>query len=144
MTGPGPGKIQIDCKKVLVVKEGRKIELVPDLYIHVKGWSLARVTHIDIEYTQLEKILGLKLREIAPALLTKIGEIVIVKSWKLKTRIEIHSKTLSNLIPPAYSDGCVIGGKNNGIFIGVKKNLIKILEDYSTKLGWPPLNNTKK
>lgn len=138
MTGPGPGKIQIDCKKLIIIKEDRKIELTPVLYIHVKGYSLARVTHIDIEYPQLETIIGLKHREIAPALLTKIGNIIIIKSRKLKTRIEIHSTTLNNLIPPAYSDGCVIGGKTDGIFIGIKKELIKILEEYTTKLGWPP------
>ena len=42
MTGPGEGKIKI----------GKA-----DVYIHVKGKSNARVTHVDIELDELNKII---------------------------------------------------------------------------------------
>ena len=42
MTGPGEGKIKL----------GKA-----DVYIHLKGKSLARVTHIDIELDKLNKII---------------------------------------------------------------------------------------
>lgn len=42
MSGPGEGKIKI----------GKA-----DVYIHLKGKSLARITHIDIELDELNKII---------------------------------------------------------------------------------------
>ena len=44
MTGPAEGKIPI---KIDFFFEGRKIPC--DAYIHVKGYSRARVTHLDLE-----------------------------------------------------------------------------------------------
>lgn len=45
MSGPGEGKIKL----------GKA-----DVYIHLKGKSLARITHIDIELDGLNKIIKLK------------------------------------------------------------------------------------
>lgn len=42
MSGPGEGKIQLKDAKV---------------YIHVKGKSRARITHIDVEHPLLNKII---------------------------------------------------------------------------------------
>ena len=48
MTGPGPGKIPLSCSVELVL-DGKKIAVEAEVYIHVKGWSRALVTHIDVE-----------------------------------------------------------------------------------------------
>ena len=42
MSGPGEGKIELKNAKV---------------YIHVKGKSFARITHIDVEHPQLNDII---------------------------------------------------------------------------------------
>ena len=67
MSGPGEGKINLGKANV---------------YLHIKGKSKARVTHIDIELEKLNKII-------------KKGESTFV------------------------------GGKKGGVFIGLKKEMIK-------------------
>lgn len=75
MSGPGEGKIRL----------GKA-----DVYIHVKGKSRARVTHVDIELSKLNKII-------------KPGE------------------------------GSYVQGKKGGVFIGLKKNMIKKAEKLAKK-----------
>lgn len=70
MSGPGEGKIKI----------GKA-----DVYIHLKGKSGARITHLDIELPELNKII-------------KPGE------------------------------NTYVGGKRGGVFIGLKKDMIKRAE----------------
>lgn len=70
MTGPGEGKISL----------GKA-----DIYIHIKGKSNARITHVDIENPKLNKII-------------KDGE------------------------------STYVGGKKGGVFLGLKKDMIKRAE----------------
>ena len=70
MSGPGEGKIKI----------GKA-----DVYIHLKGKSGARITHLDVELPELNKII-------------KPGE------------------------------NTFVGGKSGGVFIGLKKDMIKRAE----------------
>lgn len=139
LTGPGPGKIELDCKKVIIRVGDKIIEIKPVLYLHVRGWSLAKVTHLDIEYPGIEKILNLKYREIIGAKIGKISNVCTqVKSGTRNILIRIFSNDLLKLIPDKYYNGCVIGSKIDGIFIGIKKELIKIFEEYASKLGYEP------
>ncbi|MCM8774633.1 MAG: hypothetical protein NC820_07900 [Candidatus Omnitrophica bacterium] len=71
MSGEGEGKIKL----------GKA-----DVYIHIKGKSNARITHIDIELDELNKII-------------KDGE------------------------------STYVGGKSGGVFIGLKKEMIKRIEN---------------
>jgi len=75
MSGPGEGKIRL----------GKA-----DVYIHLKGKSNARVTHIDIELDELNKII-------------KPGE------------------------------NTFLGSKQGGVFIGLKKEMIKRAESIAKK-----------
>ena len=75
MSGPGEGKIKL----------GKA-----DVYIHIKGKSYARITHIDIENPKLNEII-------------KPGE------------------------------STYVGGKNGGVFIGLKKEMIKRAENLVKK-----------
>ena len=70
MSGPGPGK---------------KLIGKANIYIHEKGKSLARVTHIDIELPELNKIIKPK-------------------------------------------EASYVQGKEGGVFIGLKKEMIKRAE----------------
>ena len=75
MSGPGEGKIKL----------GKA-----DVYVHLKGKSNARITHVDIELDELNKII-------------KPGEASYVQ------------------------------GKEGGVFIGLKKDMIKKAEKLSGK-----------
>jgi len=70
MSGPGEGKIRLGKANV---------------YVHVKGKSNARITHLDIELDKLNKII-------------KPGE------------------------------SSYVGAKEGGVFIGLRKNMIKRAE----------------
>ncbi len=54
MTGPAVGKIRVGGKEITFLSS-RKIERDVDVYIHLKGYSLARVTHLDVEYGEFWK-----------------------------------------------------------------------------------------
>ncbi len=139
MTGPGPGKIRLDCEK-LVIKRLREVVTTvrPVVYIHVRGYSYARVTHIDVEYPSLENMVGLGLREIVPIYLKRVGDYVIIKSLKINTTMIIYSRDLARIMPYRYRGGGVMGGKIDGVFIGVRRDLIQILEEIAARMGWPP------
>jgi hypothetical protein len=76
MTGPGEGKIKL----------GKA-----DVYVHLKGKSNARVTHVDIELEELNKI-----------------------------------------IEPGESS--YVQAKEGGVFIGLKKEMIKRAEELAEKV----------
>ena len=69
---------------------GKKLLGKADVYIHEKGKSLARVTHIDIELPELNKIIKNK-------------------------------------------EATFVQGKDGGIFIGLKKQMIKRAEEILKK-----------
>ncbi|MDP4039558.1 MAG: hypothetical protein Q8P57_03190 [Candidatus Pacearchaeota archaeon] len=75
MSGPGEGKIKL----------GKA-----DVYIHVKGKSNARITHVDIELDALNEVI-------------KDGE------------------------------STYVGGKKGGVFLGLKKEMIKRAEEKAKK-----------
>ncbi|MEK6893389.1 MAG: hypothetical protein AABX07_04250 [Nanoarchaeota archaeon] len=75
MSGPGEGKIKLGKAEV---------------YIHLKGKSGANITHIDIELSELNKII-------------KPGE------------------------------SSYVGGKEGGVFLGLKKEMIKRAEEIAKK-----------
>jgi hypothetical protein len=53
MTGPGEGKIKIDSN-VGIQTIGKPIPINnAEVYIHVKGYLNARVTHLDVEHEVL-------------------------------------------------------------------------------------------
>ncbi|MEM5811500.1 MAG: hypothetical protein QXG91_02035 [Candidatus Aenigmatarchaeota archaeon] len=53
MTGPGEGKLLLNGAKVYLNNE----EIPAEVYIHVKDYSLARVTHLDIEHEKSNSII---------------------------------------------------------------------------------------
>ena len=56
VTGPGEGKLLLKNAKVFI--DGKEVQA--EVYIHVKGFSLAKVTHLDIESNELNKVLASK------------------------------------------------------------------------------------
>ncbi|HDI74863.1 MAG TPA: hypothetical protein ENF55_02805 [Thermoprotei archaeon] len=126
----------------------RLVEVPADVYLHVKGYSLARVTHLDIEDPLLNKIIPpsshkyLKIIGLPTGfriLLKNIIKINVNKESILVNSIDIHCSELSDLLSSGESTIAYVGGKNGGIFIGFKKMYVEKLEKKAIKMGVRPL-----
>lgn len=137
MTGPAEGKLGLDAR-VFLVSEGEKVELEDTFVcIHVKGYSLARVTHLDLEHERLDNLI--------PPRRGKLHEIRGVRGGieiKLETSKEIGYKErvlkprsvlvkcplLNEILGPRRSTRTWVGGKFGGIYIGFRKPEIERME----------------
>jgi len=134
MTGPGPGKILINAEIILASKT-RKFPINCQTYIHLKGYSNARVTHIDIECPSINNIIKPNISMYGILNITKDNlEIVLFKPIIMKKpalvirKIIICSQELINKLKGKSREIVYIGGKEGGIFLGFKKDIIEILE----------------
>jgi hypothetical protein len=120
------GKIPIGGKVWL---DGNEIDA--KLFLHVRGYNRARVTHIDVEG---EKIKGL----IRPR-----HSVYPEVKWKDKVRIPIYDHVLILEIPEIrleFKGNLYVGGKGKGIFLGFHREQIKILEEIARQKGVVPIS----
>ena len=119
MTGPAEGKLLLEGTKVLA---GGK-EIPAEVYIHLKGYSFARVTHLDIEDEELSKlhprgdflsIYGIK------------GGIEIKLDKKRSVKVLHH--LLNEVLPEGNKTRTWVGSKAGGIYIGFRRQQIQELE----------------
>ena len=135
MTGPGPGKIPLEDTVVILdeISNQRVLEKAV-VYIHLKGYSRARVTHIDVEHDELNKIIPArsggfyKIRREDSVLVLDFSRLI------RGLRIIIDNKVLADILKPQESSWCYVGGKPGGIYIGLKKYLIERLEKLAKEL----------
>ncbi|MEM0240888.1 MAG: hypothetical protein QXP29_05450 [Candidatus Nezhaarchaeales archaeon] len=126
MTGPGEGKLKINAQ---VYVNGEPLRDA-DVYIHVKGYSLARVTHLDIEHPDVNKYVKphdgrfLKIVGVKGGFMVKEGTwIMVVKSILLEDLLKVGEETYA-----------WVGGKPGGMYIGFKKVYVEKLEERAIKL----------
>ena len=133
MTGPGPGKIPIDAI-VEIVMGARTERIDAEVYIHVKGWSRAFVTHLDVEHPAMNTVVAKPYtRFFAKWVYLPIGLSIDCTRAIKPCILRIRSQTLSKIFNTGESDWCCIGGKIGGIYIGFRKNIIQRLENYAAK-----------
>ena len=133
MTGPAPGKIRINAIVILVSPEGFK-HLDAEVYIHLKGYSRARVTHLDVETPLLNNIIAAGSGGFFPA--RGDGVEITVEFHRLLKGFElsIRNKVLAeNLLRNGERTWVYVGGKPGGLFIGFKKQYILRLEEIALK-----------
>ena len=128
MTGPAEGKIPIQIEFFF---EGIKIPC--NAYIHVKGYSRAYVTHLDLEGFQAE---GETSR--IPAVVIggiKNFTVILLRDIKINGRkgrkIKIRGITI---LDKGEKSGASVGIKDGGIFIGFRKEVIRRLEEIARSL----------
>jgi hypothetical protein len=121
MSGPGIGKLLLEDVRVFVDNK----EIKADVYIHVKGFSLARVTHLDIESDELNKIL--KPKEGGFFSIHGIDGGIEIKFEK--NRVKVLHAVLSEVLKKGEKTRTWVGGKEGGIYIGFKKEQIEKLEE---------------
>jgi len=127
MAGPSVGKISIDVE---VFFEDKPIKC--NVYIHVKGYSRALVTHLDIEgfdvYADKKYIPAVvvgKLDEVSIVLSNPIT----VSSMKVK---KIRIKGL-RILSAGDRSGAYLRIKEGGVSLGMRRELIKKLEEIARK-----------
>jgi hypothetical protein len=120
MTGPGEGKLPLENAKVFIDNK----EIKADVYIHVKGFSLARVTHLDVESEELNNVLRPKeggffsIHGVDGGIEIKFG----------KNRVKVLHEFLNEVLKKGEKTRTWVGGKESGIYIGFKKEQIVKLE----------------
>ena len=119
MTGPAYGKIRVSAGVYIGEgKERRKIEA--NVYVHLKGYALARVTHLDIESPELN-------------LMKEKGRFLLVRGIEggieiPGLRIMIKSRKLSKILEPGEKTRTWVGQKKDGIYIGFRREQIMKME----------------
>jgi len=120
MTGPGEGKLLLKNAKVFI--DGKEIQA--DVYIHIKGFSLARVTHLDIESDELNKILAPK----QGGFFSIYGIDNGIEINFEKSKVKVLHNFLKEVLRKGEKTRTWVGGKEGGIYIGFKKQQIEKLE----------------
>lgn len=123
MTGPAVGKVRIDVEVLL---EDRPIKC--DVYIHIKGYSRALVTHLDVEGFDVSA--GKK--RIPAIVVGRRGGITVILSEPIVVEgREIRKIRIRGLklLGVGKKGGAYLGIKEGGFFIGVKRELIRKLEE---------------
>ncbi len=125
MTGPGPGKVRLDTI-VILVYAGSAERLRADVYLHLRGWSRARVTHLDVEAPGLENLVGGPGGGVG-AWIRGVTAGIAVEPHGLPWRLELRGDILGSL---GETGGCrgFVGGKRGGIFIGMESKCLRLLE----------------
>ena len=141
MTGAAEGKIPLRGFVELIDDSAYRLDC--DIYLHIKGYSLARVTHIDLENPILNKIVKPKKAMYLPF---KVGYSKIIIFLKKTIRINnpdvtikkisIYCPELVDALGEDKSSYVYVGGKFGGVFLGFKKDFIKRLEALAEEYHW--------
>ncbi len=143
MTGPAEGKIPIRGIVELIDDSTHRLEC--NIYLHVKGYSLARVTHIDLEHPILNEIIKPKKALYLPFKIRNSRIIVFFKEpihisnpGIIVRKISIYCPELASALGEGESSFVYVGGKVGGIFLGFKKVFVRRLESLAKRLGVEP------
>ena len=134
MTGEAEGKLRLNGEIEVVTSEGVK-RLEADVFIHVKGYSLARVTHLDIEHPELSGLLPPK----GGGYYTVEG---VVGGLRVKFKpprrgvwsIEVADPRLNEVLKPGEATRTWVGGKFGGIYVGFRREQVRKLEGLARRL----------
>jgi hypothetical protein len=105
------------------------VELRPQVYVHLKGFSRARVTHLDIEDPGLNELVPPGTSMYARARGTVTGITLDFSRYLPGVILELVSPRLRRVLRPGETTIVYVGGKNGGIFLGFKKPFIKRMEE---------------
>ncbi|BBG24339.1 hypothetical protein [Sulfuracidifex tepidarius] len=126
----GVGKIPVEDAKVYL--DGSLLSEAK-VYVHIKGYSRARVTHIDVEDPSLKKVIPPRHSDY-PLVIWGPRVEIPVKGHLLA----LESETLSKILK--MQGNLYVGGKGKGVFLGFHKEQIRELEAFGTSKGVPPIS----
>jgi hypothetical protein len=95
------------------------------VYLHLKGYARATVTHLDLEHPSLAGL-------IPPQTRTFIWIIGIEGGILIRTEgndtVKVLSSHLTTVLPQGQKTRTCVGGKTNGLFIGFRIRELRKLE----------------
>jgi hypothetical protein len=121
MTAPIEGKLLLDAHVYLNDEELENAQV----YVHLKGYARATVTHLDIEHLELTGIIPPKTRTFI--WLIGIEDGILIRTEKGDT-VKVIQPLLSNVLGRGEKTKTCVGGKFNGLFIGFRKRELTKLE----------------
>jgi hypothetical protein len=145
LTGPGPGKLEVNAVVELCDAGGCR-RIPARVYIHLRGWSRARVTHIDIESPGLEELVGGPRHGIYVRVYGLRDGIVITPLESPSWRLTLKSGD-PLLHPLPHGETCIgyLGGKTGGLYLGLQSPYHRELEKLAIlHRGVYPRGRTRK
>jgi len=154
VTGPIKGKLEIDADVYFLSKDGEvRLEDV-SVYVHVKGYARARVTHLDIEDGVVKRLIYrgrgnfLDIRGVVGGIIIQAKmereiEVAgkILRVWGLK----VVSSDLNTILDVGETTRTWVGRKYDGLYIGFRKNEVAKLETLALgKFGLRPLGHLEE
>jgi len=145
------GKVRMDVSTVLMPCE-RKIDA--KVYIHLKGYARARVSHIDVEKIGLGNVIRrgrgnfLEIRGLEKSLevvLREKREIILNGEELTVSSIIVTNPLLNKVVTVGESTRAWVGRKYDGIYIGFRKAELEKLEKVGFEdFGMKPLRKLEK
>lgn len=134
MTGPALGKLRVGAK-VAIVSELGESKVNGEVYIHLKGYALARVTHLDIEHEALGRFIKprtgrfLLVKGMHGGIEIDFSEEGLFHGGGRLMAVRVYSGALNRVLKPGRTTRTWVGGKFGGIYIGFRKNEVRKLEE---------------
>lgn len=125
MTGPAEGKLPLDAQVCLNEATLDSAQV----YIHLKGYARATVTHLDIEHPALGAIIPPKTRIFCWIIGIEKG--ILIRTEQGDT-VKILQPLLHHVLPAGTKTKTCVGGKIDGIFIGFRRRELAKLEKLAT------------
>ena len=127
MTAPAEGKLPLDAHVYLNEEELDDAHV----YIHLKGYYRATVTHLDIEHPGLIGLIPPKTRTFI--WLIGIEDGILIRTEK-NDKIKVINPQLNRVLYRGGKTKTCVGGKFNGLFIGFRKRELTTLEALAENL----------
>jgi len=95
------------------------------VYLHLKGYARATVTHLDLEHPALAGLIPPKTRTFIWIIGIEGG--ILIRTEGNDT-VKVLSSHLTTVLPPGQKTRTCVGGKANGLFIGFRRPELRKLE----------------
>jgi hypothetical protein len=145
------GKLRLDASAFLMPYE-RKIDA--EVYIHLKGYARARVSHLDVEKMGLGKVVHrgrgnfLEVRGVEKGLevvLREKRQIILDAEEFAVSSVIVACPSLNEIVKKEKSTRAWVGRKYDGVYIGFRKAELERLEKLALeKFGMKPLKKLEK
>jgi hypothetical protein len=145
------GKLRLEASAFLMPCE-RKIDA--EVYIHLKGYARARVSHLDVEKMGLGRVIHrgrgnfLEVRGVDEGLevvLREKRQIVLDGEEFAVTSVIVACPFFNEIVEEEKSTRAWVGRKYDGIYIGFRKAELERLERLALqKFGMKPLKKLEK
>jgi len=154
VTGPIKGKLEIDANVYFLSKDGEvKLEGV-SVYVHVKGYARAKVTHLDVEDGVVKRLIYrgrgnfLDIRGVEGGIIiqAKIEREMEVAGKSLRVwGLRVVNSDLNTILAVGEMTRTWVGRKYDGLYIGFRKNEVLKLEKMALeKFGLKPLGHLEE